>query len=67
MARFAERAAAAGKGPHIKAILLGRGLSWLADDDDPDHGALLARLRAAGLVELAVSRNAIHAPPCIFP
>ena len=50
--QFAERAAAAGKGGHIKAILLGRGLPWLADEHGPEHGSLLARLRAAGLNEL---------------
>lgn len=49
--RFAERATAGGRGAHIKAILIGRGLMWLADDG-PDHDALLARLRAAGLSEL---------------
>jgi hypothetical protein len=50
--RFGERAAAAGKGASIKAILLGRGVTWLADEDAPEHDALLARLRAAGLGEL---------------
>ena len=50
IAKFAERATAAGKGPCVKAILLGRGLTWLADG--PDHDSLLARLRAAGLSEL---------------
>ena len=49
--RFAERATAAGRGGDIKAILLGRGVAWLADDG-PDKEELQARLKAAGLTEL---------------
>ena len=49
--RFAERATAGGRGSDIKAILLGRGLIWLAEEGAA-HDALLARLRAAGLSKL---------------